>query len=79
MADHEENNNESEGPVSPNMVARPRTVIANNPQRTTSFLVTTLLAICPALLTGPILTLLGFGGLGGKPNLPVFLGIIFQY
>ncbi|KAG2170000.1 hypothetical protein JADG_009739 [Aureobasidium aubasidani] len=64
MVDHEENNNEPGGPLSPNMVARLRTAIANNPQRTTSFLVTTLLTICPALLTGPLLTLLGFGGLG---------------
>ncbi|THX55293.1 hypothetical protein D6D06_04977 [Aureobasidium pullulans] len=48
MVDHEENNNEPGGPLSPNM-------------RTTSFLVTTLLTICPALLTGPLLTLLGFG------------------
>ncbi|THX83474.1 hypothetical protein D6D05_03541 [Aureobasidium pullulans] len=64
MVDREENNNEPEGPLSPNMVARLRTAIANNPQRTTSFLITTLLTICPALLTGPLLTLLGFGGLG---------------
>ncbi|TIA78955.1 hypothetical protein D6C76_03792 [Aureobasidium pullulans] len=64
MVDHEENNNEPEGSLSPNMVARLRTAIANNPQRTTSFLVTTLLTICPALLTGPLLALLGFGGLG---------------
>ncbi|THY14311.1 hypothetical protein D6D01_08147 [Aureobasidium pullulans] len=63
MADHEENHNEPEGPVSPNMVARLRAAIANNPQCTTSFLVTTLLTICPALLIGPLLTLLGFGGL----------------
>lgn len=61
MVDHEENNNEPEGSLSPNMVARLRTAIANNPQRTTSFLVTTLLTICPALLTGPLLALLGFG------------------
>ncbi|CAC9888745.1 unnamed protein product, partial [Aureobasidium pullulans] len=64
MVDHEENNNEPGGPLSPNMVARLRTAIANNPQRTTSFLVTTLLTICPALLTGPLLALFGFGGLG---------------
>ncbi|TIA23190.1 hypothetical protein D6C81_03109 [Aureobasidium pullulans] len=64
MIDHEENNDEPEGPLSPNMVARLRTAIANNPQRTTSFLVTTLLTICPALLAGLLLTLLGFGGLG---------------
>lgn len=78
MVDHEENNNEPEGSLSPNMVARLRTAIANNPQRTTSFLVTTLLTICPALLTGPLLTLLGFGGLGpaaGKPNLSLPLGL----
>ncbi|TIA39845.1 hypothetical protein D6C78_02988 [Aureobasidium pullulans] len=61
MVDHEENNNEPEGSLSPNMLARLRTAIANNPQRTTSFLVTTLLTICPALLTGPLLALLGFG------------------
>lgn len=82
MVDHEENNNEPEGSLSPNMLARLRTAIANNPQRTTSFLVTTLLTICPALLTGPLLALLGFGGLGpaaGKSNLPVFFRIIFQY
>ncbi|THW89941.1 hypothetical protein D6D15_04912 [Aureobasidium pullulans] len=36
----------------------------NEPEAHTSFLVTTLLTICPALLTGPLLTLLGFGGLG---------------
>lgn len=78
MVDHEENNNEPGGPLSPNMVARLRTAIANNPQRTTSFLVTTLLTICPALLTGPLLALLGFGGLGpaaGKPTLSFPLGL----
>lgn len=72
MADSENNNHtngapapdDPSGPISPNMVARLRAAIANNTRQSTSVLVTALLTICPALLTGPLLTLLGFGGLG---------------
>lgn len=59
-----EENDRDDGPISPNVVARLRASIANNPHQTTSVLVTALLTICPALLTGPLLSLLGFGGLG---------------
>jgi len=67
MADSNERNEESDhddGPIAPDTVARLRAAIANNPRQSTSVLVTALLTICPALLTGPLLSLLGFGGLG---------------
>lgn len=74
MADAENNKNHDNGapvpdelsgpPISPNMIARLRAAIANNPRQSTSVLVTALLTVCPALLTGPLLTLLGFSGLG---------------
>ncbi|KAG9943029.1 hypothetical protein KCU85_g8985, partial [Aureobasidium melanogenum] len=73
MADGENNKNYDNGaaapdeptgpPISPNMIARLRAAIANNPRQSTSVFVTALLAVCPALLTGPLLTLLGFSGL----------------
>ena len=64
MADTNEENNQDNGPISPDTVARLRAAIANNPRQSTSVLVTALLTTCPALLTGPLLALLGFGGLG---------------
>jgi hypothetical protein len=64
MADTNEEHNHDNGPISPNTVARLRTAIANTPRQSTSVLVTALLTVCPALLTGPLLALLGFGGLG---------------
>jgi hypothetical protein len=74
MADAENNKNHESGtpapsdptgpPISPDTIARLRAAIASNPRQSTSVLVTALLTVCPALLTGPLLTLLGFGGLG---------------
>jgi hypothetical protein len=64
MADSNEEHNHDNDPIPPNMVARLRTAIVNNPRQSTSVLVTALLTVCPALLTGPLLALLGFGGLG---------------
>ncbi|KAH0337657.1 hypothetical protein KCU81_g7988, partial [Aureobasidium melanogenum] len=78
MADAENNKNHDNGaaapdeptgpPISPNMIARLRAAIANNPRQSTSVFVTALLTVCPALLTGPLLTLLGFSGLGPAAN-----------
>jgi hypothetical protein len=59
MADSEEENYHNNGPISPNVVSRLRTTT-----QSTSVLISVLLTICPALLIGPLLTLLGFGGLG---------------
>ncbi|KAH0027933.1 hypothetical protein KCU78_g3806, partial [Aureobasidium melanogenum] len=79
MADAGNNNNHDNGapvpsgptgpPISPNIIARLRAAIADNPRQSTSVLVTALLTVCPALLTGPLLTLLGFGGLGPAAGL----------
>lgn len=66
MADSNERNEENDhdnSSIASNTVTRLRAAIANNPRQSTSVLVTALLTICPALLTGPLLSLLGFGSL----------------
>jgi hypothetical protein len=82
MADSNEGNGENDhnnGPIAPNTVARLRAAIANNPRQSTSVLVTALLTICPALLTGPLLSLLGFGGLGPAAGKCLQFCLFFEF
>lgn len=73
-----EENDHINDPVPPNVVARLRTAIANNPRQSTSVLVTALLTVCPALLTGPLLSLLGFGGLGPAAGECLHFSLVFE-